>query len=152
MTSVPDSVLDLIASGRKIDAIKEVRALTGLGLRDAKETVEALERGEHVSIQIQQRPAQARGSLDPSDPNELAARVLALVEDGRTIQAVKEVREATGADLGDAKQLVDQIVQDVQPEAAPLQIVAPRQSSRIVVTVAFLIALIGVVLAYLMAA
>ena len=35
------SVEALIAAGRKIDAIKQLRAETGLGLKDAKEEVEA---------------------------------------------------------------------------------------------------------------
>jgi len=36
--------LDLIRRGRKIEAIKRLRDMTGLGLREAKETVEAIER------------------------------------------------------------------------------------------------------------
>lgn len=34
------SILELMATGKKINAIKEVRATTGLGLKDAKEAVE----------------------------------------------------------------------------------------------------------------
>lgn len=35
--------LDLIRRGRKIEAIKRLRDMTGLGLREAKDAVEALE-------------------------------------------------------------------------------------------------------------
>ena len=37
-------IRDLIRHGRKIEAIKRVRERTGLGLADAKDAVEALER------------------------------------------------------------------------------------------------------------
>lgn len=36
--------LDLIRRGRKIEAIKRLRDMTGLGLREAKDAVEAIER------------------------------------------------------------------------------------------------------------
>jgi ribosomal protein L7/L12 len=39
---IPDSVRDLAAAGRKIEAIKELRAATGLDLASAKEMVENL--------------------------------------------------------------------------------------------------------------
>lgn len=39
-----EQMLDLIRRGRKIEAIKRLRDLTGLGLRDAKDAVEAIER------------------------------------------------------------------------------------------------------------
>lgn len=34
----------------KIPAIKEIRAITGLGLKEAKDIVDAIDRGEQVSI------------------------------------------------------------------------------------------------------
>lgn len=37
-----------IADTKKINAIKETRALTGAGLKEAKEGVEAWERGDHL--------------------------------------------------------------------------------------------------------
>lgn len=39
---------DLLAAGQKIEAIKRYREATGVGLAEAKEAVEALERGEAV--------------------------------------------------------------------------------------------------------
>lgn len=38
----------LIADGKKINAIKETRGLTGAGLKEAKEGVEAWTRGDHL--------------------------------------------------------------------------------------------------------
>lgn len=39
-----EQLLDLIRRGRKIEAIKRLRDMTSLGLREAKDAVEALER------------------------------------------------------------------------------------------------------------
>ena len=41
-----EATLDLIRRGRKIEAIKRLRDMTGLGLREAKDAVEALQRTE----------------------------------------------------------------------------------------------------------
>ena len=43
---VSEAVLQAAKSGRKIEAIKLLRAETGLGLKEAKHFVEALNRGE----------------------------------------------------------------------------------------------------------
>ena len=40
-----EAVLGLVAAGKKIDAIKQYRTETGVGLREAKDAVEAFERG-----------------------------------------------------------------------------------------------------------
>lgn len=39
-----DQILDMIRRGRKIEAIKRMRDLTGMGLAEAKNAVEAIER------------------------------------------------------------------------------------------------------------
>lgn len=43
--TIPDGVVEALAAGRKIDAIKLFRAATGCGLKDAKEACEALAAG-----------------------------------------------------------------------------------------------------------
>ena len=39
----------LLANNKKIAAVKQMRELTGLGLKEAKDAVEALERGDKVA-------------------------------------------------------------------------------------------------------
>lgn len=102
MSDLPQSVRDHIAAGRKIEAIKELRAHTGWGLRKAKEAVEQIERGDAISLRASSSGASA-------SPDELATRIFGLVQSGQTIQAIKEVRDATGADLRTAKQMVDRV-------------------------------------------
>lgn len=43
-SDLPAPVLDALRRGKKIEAIKEYRAATGAGLKDAKEFVEELQR------------------------------------------------------------------------------------------------------------
>lgn len=50
---IPQDVLIAVAEGRKIEAIRLLRERTGLGLREARRLVDALER--------------ARGAPDPGD-------------------------------------------------------------------------------------
>lgn len=140
MSQLPSSVLDLIAAGRKIEAIKEVRTLTGLGLREAKEAVERIERGESVSLTA------APSSRTAVDANDLAARIGSLVKDGQTIQAIKEVRSATGLGLREAKDLVERVAHG-EPLAPPQHLsVPPRQpveaqrSAQLLVAVALAVA------------
>ena len=44
MTAYSDRVREAVTSGRKIEAIKLLRAETGMGLKEAKHAVEELER------------------------------------------------------------------------------------------------------------
>lgn len=55
--AMPETVLTYLRSGRKIDAIKEQRANTGMGLKDAKEAVEA-----YISGNPSELPDQTRSS------------------------------------------------------------------------------------------
>ena len=43
-SDAPQSVIDALRRGKKIEAIKEYRAATGAGLREAKDFVEELQR------------------------------------------------------------------------------------------------------------
>jgi ribosomal protein L7/L12 len=100
----PRDVAGLLAAGKKIEAIKLARQQTGLGLKEAKDYVEALERGEPVTPLP---PRQSSGA--PGGPSsalmEQAAR--ALVAQGKKIEAIKLVRQQTGWGLKEAKDYVD---------------------------------------------
>ena len=56
---LPEDVRDALASGNKIEAIKRLREATGLGLKEAKDLVEAHEAGVPVSMQAASKPATA---------------------------------------------------------------------------------------------
>jgi ribosomal protein L7/L12 len=105
-------VLALLVMGRKIDAIKLLRERTGLGLAEAKNLVEAVERGEPTPPRSVSPPhAPAAG-----DDADLAA----LLAQGRKIEAIKLYRERTGVGLAEAKAAVEALQPGQAPPSAPV--------------------------------
>ena len=107
-TNFEDELRALMAAGRKIEAIKRYRAATGAGLADAKNAVEALERGASPS---------PRESVDSSFEDE----IVSLLEQGKKILAIKLYREKTGVGLKESKDFIDAL-------AADRRIVVPPKS------------------------
>ena len=99
----------LSLAGKKIQAIKLVREHTGMGLAEAKDAVEALERQPLAAAGP--AAAAAAGAVATSPAlNELELEgVRALVAEGQTIEAIKLVRERTGLGLAEAKALVERL-------------------------------------------
>ena len=98
----------LLAEGRKIEAVKRYREATGAGLAAAKEMVEAI----------------ARGEPPPEDKPVASAfdsEVLAFLQGGKKIEAIKLYRQRTGVGLKEAKDAVEAI-------AAQAGIAAPAGS------------------------
>jgi large subunit ribosomal protein L7/L12 len=93
---VDDTLMDLIRRGQKINAIKLYRERTGLGLKEAKDAVEALERGESTRS-------------PKNNPTELQEAVVSLLRNRQKIQAIKLFRDQTGVGLADAKQAVEEL-------------------------------------------
>ncbi|MBL8923074.1 MAG: ribosomal protein L7/L12 [Myxococcaceae bacterium] len=116
----PAEVADLLRAGRKIEAIKRYRELTGAGLKEAKDAVEALERGEPAPLP-QAPPGEQRHVTQEmaSDDPELRGHVSA----GRKIEAIKRYRELTSVGLAEAKDAVEALARG---DASP----APAQQTR----------------------
>ena len=93
-----DPLMDLIRSGKKIEAIKIYRQRTGAGLKEAKDAVEALERGESVPL-----PPGGSGTVAGSDVRDFVM----LLRQGKKIAAIKLYRDKTGVGLADAKTAVE---------------------------------------------
>lgn len=96
-------VRDLIAAGKKIEAIRELREATRMGLAEAKAAVERLE----LTGALHAQPASPQTDV-PVEVADLARR-------GRPLEAIKALRERRGLSLADAKQIVDRL--PVDPEA-----------------------------------
>jgi len=88
----------LIASGQLISAIKLHRELTGLGLKESKDAVEAMALGS--------LPAVAPSSAPNPDVD---ARIRMLLHGGKGVDAIRLFREAYGTDLRTAKEAIDRI-------------------------------------------
>ncbi|HEV7998963.1 MAG TPA: ribosomal protein L7/L12 [Planctomycetaceae bacterium] len=98
--SLDGRVLALVTDGRKIEAIKLYRDLTGAGLREAKEAVEALERDGSA-------PAPRSASAPRQESCGADADVLDLLGAEQKIRAIKLYRDKTGVGLAEAKNAVE---------------------------------------------
>ena len=95
----------LVQEKRMIDAVKLYREITGAGLKEAKDAVEAIARGEPVQIN-NVVTTHVGGATDQA---EKMKDVVRLIKDGNKIEAIKTFREATGVGLKEAKDAVEAI-------------------------------------------
>ena len=95
--TLPADVRAALQRGEMVTAIKLLRAATGLGLKEAKEVLDAHAAGAPVSL--------------PSAPgaNSIPPQVLAALERGNKIEAIRLLREASGLGLKDAKDAVEAV-------------------------------------------
>lgn len=101
MTSRPvyfsPQAIEAMSRGRQLDAIRLLRADNDLGLRDAKEAVEAYASGRRDFVS---REPTAGRQADPDGAD--SARIDQLLREGRHVAAVRELRKATGMGLKEA--------------------------------------------------
>jgi ribosomal protein L7/L12 len=96
----------LYAKGDKLQAVKDLRAATGLGLADAVRIVDKL--GAKAAPAGGSAPATGRAITANIGPDH-QAEIRSLVAAGDKIEAIKRVRQLTGMGLKEAKDYVDQL-------------------------------------------
>jgi ribosomal protein L7/L12 len=111
--SLQSEVSLLLREGRKIEAVKRVREATGLGLKESNELVERWEVPQPAPARLGEAPK-------PADMGSAMGEARALLQEGKKIEAVKRVREATGLGLKESKELVERW--EVPPEPAPARL------------------------------
>jgi ribosomal protein L7/L12 len=111
---LPPDVLEALKAGNKIEAIKRLRGMTGLGLKEAKDWIESYERGGASPLPEFEKPA----GRDPSASFTLPREAIDALGGGNKIEAIKIIREATGIGLAEAKSMVDEI-ERANPSAPP---------------------------------
>jgi ribosomal protein L7/L12 len=99
--SLVDQVREALRRGNKIEAVKIYKDATGLGLKESKDFVDALERGEMPTMAAMPIPT-FNGA-----PSDWMAQVKAQLRKGNKIEAIKIYREATGLGLKEAKEAVE---------------------------------------------
>jgi ribosomal protein L7/L12/sugar lactone lactonase YvrE len=100
------TIRELATSGNKIGAIHLMRATFVIGLKDAKDMVESMQRGEVVdanSLMLLTPAGKTTTMLDATTMRKL----LDLISSGNKLEAIKLFREVTDAGLKDAKDAVD---------------------------------------------
>lgn len=95
-------VRSLLAQDQRIAAIHLTRKVTGLGLKESKDLVEALARGEQVSFD--RLPVTGLDGLLAAAKD---SQVHALLRQGNKIEAIKRWRALTGASLAEAHDAVE---------------------------------------------
>jgi ribosomal protein L7/L12 len=134
-----DDIKAHIAAGRKIEAIKLYRDATGAGLAEAKEAVELIEAGKPPKPDSNASLGGDRALLAVSD----------LVAQGNKIEAIRRYREATGLGLKEAKDAVDALERQVNPDAVLARDAAVGRTLRLLV-LALLIVVGAVVLVFVL--
>lgn len=101
-------IVRLVGEGKKIDAIKKFREHFAASLKDAKEAVEQIERGQVVTISDMQVVHNHTPTL-PEDHAELESELNDLLSKQQKIEAIKRLREVYPVSLKDAKEAIDQM-------------------------------------------
>lgn len=114
---LPPDVLEALQQGRKIEAIKRLREATGLGLKEAKDMVEAHQAGDGRAF--------AAPLADPTLP----AAVAQALRRGDQLEAIQLLRQHTRIGLKEAKERIDALARPGGGALAPGEV--PRTTSRI---------------------
>jgi len=109
-----EEIASLLRAGKKLNAIKVYREVTGASLAEAKDAVERLDMairlyGTIVVADTLMEVAQQGMAMDMDIQSMLLTEMAYLVSRGEKIQANKLYRERTGMGLSDAKVVVDRI-------------------------------------------
>jgi ribosomal protein L7/L12 len=126
---IPTAVHAALQRGEVIEAIRLLREGTGLGLREARDAVEALQRigGGITSMEVE---SGAHGADRTGDRHahelRLPPEVVTALSQGNVIEAIKRLRALQPMALRDAKALVERHRQAAKPRHTPT--VAPGDS------------------------
>ncbi len=99
MSEIPDRITDLLRQGRRLDAVKLLSESTGRTLEESNEEIDRILAG-----------LTARGDDPTTMPHDpLPEKVIHLARQGKTIDAIRKLREETGMPLKDAKERIEAI-------------------------------------------
>ncbi len=102
-SSLPEDVRLALANGQKIEAIRLLRERTGFGLRLCEAKTSSLAEAK-AAVESGMVPSPVG---DEVPVNSLPAEVTAALASGRTIEAIRLLRQARGIGLKEAKAIVD---------------------------------------------
>ena len=102
-----DQVLALLRQRQKIQAIKVVRERTGLGLKEAKDAVDEVERTGR--LRLPRSEPDLKEAYLSGEPADFIAEARWHKEHRRAIEAIRLIRTHTGLGLKEAKDLYDSL-------------------------------------------
>ncbi|HET8823816.1 MAG TPA: ribosomal protein L7/L12 [Terriglobales bacterium] len=116
---LPPNVLDAIQRRNLVEAIKLLREQTGLGLKEAKDLIDA-----HTDARA---PVRSEFSPDALPPSAAAA-----LQQGDKVEAIRLLHTETGIELKEARTVVESNAARLRPNVAvPSPGQVPRSQGRI---------------------
>ena len=106
LTERLESIRKQAVAGDKIGAIKLLRQTYAIGLKEAKELVEAMQRGEKVDLAPWELHPPTLMQSTTLDPNAMR-KLMEMVKSGDEIGAIKLFTYTTGSSLSDARAAID---------------------------------------------
>jgi ribosomal protein L7/L12 len=97
----------LVQSGQKIQAIKLYRERYGVGLKEAKDVIDAMAEGKEISFPPPSVSVPHDEPGIPASMDVLHASIDGMLRQGQKIEAIKLYRERTSLGLKEAKDAVD---------------------------------------------
>jgi ribosomal protein L7/L12 len=114
------AVRELIERGNKIEAIKVYREITGVGLKEAKDAVDAMTAGQPIVVsQATLVSGSALAGAGFASSAALMDEIKRLLRSGNKIEAIKIYREYFNVGLKDAKDAVDAAETELKFQSAP---------------------------------
>ncbi|KAA3646230.1 MAG: hypothetical protein DWQ07_08385 [Chloroflexi bacterium] len=104
---VEDEIRSLVEDGRKIEAIKRVRELSGAGLKEAKDYIDYM--AKQPAFGDQESTLLSFEEVMRDHEGELRD----MLRNKGKIQAIKRVRQLTGTGLKEAKDFIENIEKDI---------------------------------------
>ena len=108
-----DEIRQAACTGRKIEAIKLYRQLHGVGLKEAKNAVEAMASGRKPD------------NRDVDDDTE--RQIYEALCAGRKVDAIRLWRRTSGEGLKQSKEFIEELERDLHAESPEKFTVAPRR-------------------------
>ena len=90
---LPPSVAEALQAGNIIEAIKRLRGITGLGLKEAKDWIDSYQRGENPP---EPSPFDVPSEGDRNKPMKISEDAMQALKQGNLIAAIKDIRQSTG--------------------------------------------------------
>jgi len=125
-------IASLVKAGRKIDAVKLYREITGAGLKEAKDAVEMIAAGRMIDV--------SNFTFNLGQPSPTASNLAGTIQEiqqliraGNKIEAIKRYREVTGLGLKESKDVIDRLAEGkgIQVSSLTIQVGQPGLSDPI---------------------
>lgn len=134
--TLPAAAIELAQRGEIIEAIKITREQTGLGLKEAKEAVNAYIGSPHLTV-----PSDRSNNVHGAP--EIPLQAIVALNNGQLIEAIKHTRESNGLGLQDAKQAVERYLEQNPGINSKFKSAASAEFKLVVRKALFLFSLLG---------